>query len=142
MISVDWTLGLQMVNFLVLLFVLNKILYKPLQKILKERSHTIESAKKTAKDLQADIDVKMEAYQKQLQDAKTVAATEREALKKLALEQEKQILVDANSKASERIASIKEKVSDQAAVASESLKENATGMANEIATKILGRNLA
>ncbi len=142
MISVDWTLGLQMVNFLVLLFVLNNILYKPLQKVLKERSHTIESAKKTAKDLQADIDLKMQEYQKQLQEAKAVAAGERDALKKIATEQESDILADAHNKASDRISQIKEKVNEQASVASETLKANATGMANEIATKILGRELA
>ncbi len=142
MISVDWTLGLQMVNFLVLLIVLNQILYKPLQKILRERSHTIESAKKTAKDLQADIDIKMQKYQEQLQSAKAAAASERDALKKVASEQEHEILAEAHNKASERISQIRDKVNEQALVASETLKANTEILANDIATKILGRKIA
>ena len=98
MISVDWTLGLQMVNFIVLLFILNTILYKPLQKILKKRSQTIESAKQSATDLQADIDVKMEAYQNQLKDAKAAAAAERDELKKAASQQESTLLAEAHTK--------------------------------------------
>lgn len=142
MISVDWTLGLQMVNFLVLLFVLNSILYKPLQRILKERSHTINSARTAAKDLQADIDTKMEQYQQQLQSAKTAAAEERASLKKAAAQQESEILSAAHAKATERLQVIKEKVSEQASEASVTLKDNAKVMAGDIATKILGREIA
>ncbi len=142
MISVDWTLGLQMINFLVLLFVLNHILYKPLKKILKDRSDTITSAKHKAQNLQAEIDIKMQTYQNQLQTAKNEAAEERNKLKKLAAQQEAEILSDAREKAGERLKIIKEKVGKEAADASITLKASAESMAGEIATKILGRELA
>lgn len=142
MISVDWTLGLQMINFLVLLFLLNNILYKPLKKILKDRSEKISSDRQSAKDLQAEIDTKMQQYQNQLQTAKSEATEERNKLKKMAAQQEAEILSEAHGKATERLKIIKEKVGTEAAEASVTLKANAASMAEEIATKILGRELA
>ena len=42
MINLDITLVVQMINFLVLLFVLNKILFRPIRNIIKERNQIVE----------------------------------------------------------------------------------------------------
>lgn len=142
MISVDWTLGLQFVNFIILLIVLNKLLYKPLAKIIAERREKIEGSYARAKDLQADIDEKMARYQKQLSDAKALANAERAKLKKAASEEEAGMLAEAHEKASARLQSIKEQVAAEAADASKTLQKEAKSLAGQIATKILGRELA
>ena len=142
MISVDWTLGLQFVNFIILLIVLNKLLYKPLAKIMAERREKIDGSHARAKDLQADIDEKMARYQKQLSDAKVLANAERAKLKKAASEEEASMLAEAHGKASARLTSIKEQVAGEAAEASKVLQKEAKSLAGQIATKILGRELA
>jgi len=141
-ISVDWTLGLQFVNFIILLIVLNKLLYKPLAKIIAERREKIEGSYARAKDLQADIDEKMARYQQQLSDAKALANAERAKLKKAASEEEAGMLAEAHEKASARLLSIKEQVAAEAADASKTLQKEAKSLAGQIATKILGRELA
>ena len=142
MISVDWTIGLQFVNFIILLIILNKMLYKPLMNIIAERRGAIEGSHDRAKSLEADIEDKMQRYQQQLSDAKSAANAERNELKKAASEEETKILSQAQGKATTRLQAIKSQVGDEAAAASKTLKSEAESLAGQIATKILGRELA
>ncbi|MCK5913164.1 MAG: ATP synthase F0 subunit B, partial [Desulfuromusa sp.] len=125
MISVDWTLGLQFLNFVILLVFLNKLLYQPLTKIIAERREKIDGSYAQAKDLEADIDEKMARYQQQLSDAKILANTERNKLKKAASEEEATLLSEAHGKATNRLRAIKEQVAGEAEDASKTLKSEA-----------------
>ncbi len=142
MISLDWTLGLQFVNFIILLIILNKLLYRPLQKVLAERREAIDGSHARAKSLETDIEEKMQRYQEQLSAAKLVANDERNALKKAAAEEEAKILAEAHGKATARLQKIKEQVAEEADAASKTLKSKAEALSEEIATKILGRKVA
>ncbi len=142
MISVDWTLGLQFLNFMILLIILNKILYRPLKKIMAERHETITGLHAGAKDLEASIDEKMQRYQQQLSDAKSQANEERNALKKAAGEEETKLLAEAHRKAISRLEAIKSQVATEAGVASKTLKIEAKSLAQQMTTKILDRELA
>ena len=142
MISVDWTLGLQFLNFVILLIFLNKLLYQPLTKIIAERREKIDGSYAQAKTLEADIDEKMQRYQQQLSDAKILANTERNKLKKAASEEEATLLSEAHGKATNRLQVIKEQVAGEAEDASKTLKNEAKSLAGQIATKVLGRELA
>jgi len=141
-ISVDWTLGLQFLNFIILLVVLNKLLYRPLKKIIAERNETVTGALASAKNLEADIDDKMQRYQQQLSDAKIQANDERNKLKKAANNQEAKILLEAQGKAATRLQAIKAQVGREAEDAGKTLKKEAGSLAGQIATKILGREVA
>jgi F-type H+-transporting ATPase subunit b len=140
-ISVDWTLGLQFVNFVILLVVLNKLLYKPLQKILAERRDAIKGSHQCAEDLESQIDAKMLAYQNQVDAARAQANAERSELKKTALAQETSILTEAHDKVGAKLQNIKSQVAKEATEAGELLKREAESLAGQIATKILGREL-
>lgn len=142
MISVDWTLGLQFLNFIILLLILNKILYRPLLKIIAERSDKIAGLYAGAKDLEAGIDEKMQRYQQQLNDAKFQANEERNKLKQAASEEEVKLLTEARGKASARLEKIKSQVAVEAGEASKILQTEAGALAEQITTKILGRELA
>ncbi len=142
MISVDWTLGLQFLNFVILLLILNKILYRPLLKIIAERSDKIAGLYAGAKDLEAGIDEKMQRYQQQLNDAKFQANEERNKLKQAASEEEVKLLTEARGKASARLEKIKSQVAVEAGEASKILQTEAGALAEQITTKILGRELA
>jgi len=52
----------QMVNFLVLLFVLNLVLYKPIRKVLLDRKAKIEGMQKEAKKASSDLVAGEDAY--------------------------------------------------------------------------------
>lgn len=142
MISLDWTLILQFVNFVVLLVVLNKLLYRPLLGILEQRRQAIDGSHEKAKSLQGEIDEKMARYQAQLTEAKAAASQERNTVRQAAVAEETKILGEAQQKAAARLQTIKNQVAAEATDAGKTLKAEAEGLAGQIATKILGRELA
>lgn len=142
MISVDWTLGLQFINFVILLLVLNKILYQPLQKIMTERRQNIDGSHAKVKSLEVSIEDKMKLYQQQLNEARTLANEERNRLRKIATTEETKILGEANAKATIQLNTIKTQVAVEAGKASQTLKGDVQTLAGQITTKILGRELA
>ncbi|NCU31333.1 MAG: hypothetical protein EOM23_00020 [Candidatus Moranbacteria bacterium] len=141
MISLDWTLILQFINFIVLLYLLNRILFKPLRAVMEKRRDTIEGSHARARDLQADIDDKMSRYQQQLTEAKRLANDERAQLRKLAVEEESKMIATAQANAVGRMDQIREQVGLESTRANQTLKKESTALAQLIATKILGRSL-
>ena len=142
MISLDWTLILQFINFFVLLFFLNKLLYRPLVAIMNERREKIESGNSRAREIEAEVDEKMQRYQEQLSSAKSDAAQERAELRKAGHQQEAEITGEAQQKAVTRIKDIREQVGKEATEAGQVLNTEAKALAGQIAAKVLGRKLA
>ena len=141
MISIDWTIFLQFVNFIVLMVVLNAILYRPLRNILKQRKETIDGSHSRAHELEAQIEEKMARYEDKLQDAKLKGNQEKNKLRQAAANEEATLLGQAREEASQRLQTVKSQVAGEAATAGKKLKADAESLANSIATKILGRAL-
>ena len=66
MVTIDITMVIQMINMVVLMFLLNGILYKPIKKILKERSEKMQGMQndvakfeENARLRQEEVDAKM-----------------------------------------------------------------------------------
>jgi F-type H+-transporting ATPase subunit b len=140
-IKVDWTIWLQFVNFFVLMAVLNFLLYRPLRDILKRRRETIDGSYAKAKELETQINEKMERYQQQLLAAKVKGNEERSALRKVTAGEEADILGKAHSRASEQLQEIKRNVAKEADAAARVLKKETTALATQIASSVLGRAL-
>lgn len=141
MINVDWTIWLQFANFFILMALLNFILYRPLRGMLHRRRQTIDGSHARAKELEAEINEKMERYQQQLQAAKLKGSEERAEMRKAAAADEAAILGQAQTKASAQMREIKTRVAGEAEMASATLKKEANALASQIASKILGRAL-
>ena len=141
MISLNWTLILQFINFIVLLYLLNRILFQPLRAVMEKRRENIEGSHARARDLQADIDDKMTRYQQQLAAAKKLANEERAELRKVAHEEETKMIETAQANAGARMDQIRKRVAQESVQASKTLKQESTALAQQIATKILGRSL-
>lgn len=141
MINLDLAFVFQMVNFLVLVLVLNVFLYKPIRKILADRDTEVSGAKARAAEVDKDVQGKMAQYEARLREVKAQAAEEKTSRKKEALEEEATIIEKARSEASDSLASIKNKVAKEAADAKELLKEQARSLSLEICEKVLGRSL-
>lgn len=141
MISIDWTILVQFVNFVILMAVLNILLYRPLRNMLKSRHETIEGSHGRARDLEAQIEEKMARYEEKLQAAKQKGNQEKAALRQAAATEEAGIVGKAREEATERLQVVKEQVAGAAESARQQLRGDAEGLAGEIASKILGRAL-
>jgi len=140
-INIDLAFVIQLINFLVLLVVLNVLLYKPIRKVLAERQGKIADAKSRADGVDQDVQAKMAEYEARLKEMKSGAADERGLLVKEAQTEEATILDAARKEASATLASIRERVAKEAAEARTILQEQAKLLSVDICEKVLGRSL-
>lgn len=86
----------QIVNFLLLLWILNKFLYKPILKLFRERSSKIEDGIKTAETLKKQAAEADERHRQLIEEAKKEAHRIIEQATKLGDEEKKKIIEIAN----------------------------------------------
>lgn len=141
MIDIDLAFVIQLINFLVLLAVLNVLLYKPIRKVLAERQGKIADARSRAEGVDQDVQAKMAEYEARLKEMKSGAADERSLLVKEAQAEEAAIIDAARKDASATLAAIKERVAKEAAAARTVLQEQAKLLSVDICEKVLGRSL-
>jgi F-type H+-transporting ATPase subunit b len=140
-ISIDYTLVIQMINFLVLIVILNRFLFKPILNVLDERKRKIQESEGSVKELEDRIAQQWEAYQRQLQGAKVSATVEKERLKGEGLEAERSLLDQVRTDMARSMEEARRRVQEEADKARASLRVQADDIAREIAQKILGRSL-
>lgn len=141
MIELNLAFFVQLVNFGILVLVLNIFLYKPIRKVLADRRQVIDSAREKAVSVDEEVQAKMTQYEGRLREAKTEAGLRRaEALKQAQLE-ETAVLEKARKEAADSLASIRSRVAKEATDARELLKKQAESLSGDICEKILGRSL-
>jgi len=141
MITTDITLFIQIINMIVLMFLLNGVLYKPVKKILKERSEKLQGMQgeiskfeKSAKLRQEEVDAKMA---KASGKAKAALDSARAGAQASGDEKLAAIKAEADSAKDATLADVKAQIES----ARTSLQSNLDEFASEMASKILGRSL-
>jgi F-type H+-transporting ATPase subunit b len=141
MITTDITLFIQIVNMVVLMFLLNGVLYKPIRNVLKERSEklrgmedNISKFEKNAKLRQEEVDAKMAKASGKAKAALDSARAEAQAVgdAKLAA-----IRAEADAAKEAKLAELRAQIESARA----GLRSNLDGFAADMASKILGRSL-
>lgn len=141
MIELNLAFVIQLVNFGILVLVLNIFLYKPIRKVLAERRQVIDGAREKASSVDSEVQEKMAQYEARLRDARNEAATRRGEALKQAQAEETSILEKARKEAAESLGSIRDRVAKEAADARILLKQQAETLSGDICEKILGRSL-
>lgn len=141
MITMDITLVIQVLNMIVLMFLLNGVLYKPVKRILKERAEKqqgmqgeIAKFDKNARLRQQEVDEKMAKASGKAKAALDYARAEAQAAgdQKLGA-----IKAEAEASKEKQLADIRAQIESARA----GLQANLDGFANDMASKILGRSL-
>lgn len=141
MIELNLAFVVQIINFGILVLVLNIFLYKPIRKVLADRRAVIDSAREKTVSVDEQVQVKMAQYEARLREAKTEAGARRAEALKQAQAEETAVLEKARKEASDSLASIRTRVAREAADARELLKKQAEALSGNICEKILGRSL-
>ena len=142
MIEINFTLLIQAFNFFLLLVILNKILYKPILKILEEREQRIDGQQQQAKKIIEDGQVLKGDYDKKLYNAKIEAMNTKNAARSAASEQANSIIDDSRKKAEEIINQMQQQMVLELAQAKKELEPELSVMSATIAQQILGRKVA
>jgi F-type H+-transporting ATPase subunit b len=142
MINIDIVLLFQAVNFLVLLFLLNILLYRPIRKVMADRAAEIASAREKTVSVDADVREKMADYERRLREAKTGATEERGKMIREARSEEAAILDAARRDAADALTEIRGVIQKEAAEAEGLLRARAEALSRVISEKVLGRSLS
>lgn len=103
-------LSAQVINFLIILFVLKRFLYKPLLDMLKKRQKTIEEGLKQAEEARITLESAEEKEREILKKARITADSMLEEAKKEAETQAKKIEEEAKKEAESIIADAQKKI--------------------------------
>jgi F-type H+-transporting ATPase subunit b len=142
LIEINFTILIQAFNFFLLLVILNKILYKPILKILDEREQRIDGQQQQAKKIIEDGQVLQSDYNKKLYNAKIEAMNTKNAARNAASEQANGIIDDSRKKAEEIISQMQQQMALELAQAKKELEPELSVMSATIAQQILGRKVA
>lgn len=139
MIAINLTLVFQIIGFFVLLIILNRFLYAPVLRILKEREEKIEGSIRKAAETEKEVSTGLVTYEKKLKEAAIKGNEERNRFRAEAQAREKEILDAARVKASAEFARMRGELEASKASAMKSLKEESRAISKNIAEKILER---
>jgi F-type H+-transporting ATPase subunit b len=126
----------QVINFLILFFVLSKLLYKPLLKILDERKRKVEDSLKSAKMIEEKL-AKLEEKEKEiLKSAVSKAEEEKGRIVEIAQEEKKRIISEAKQAGEKEVQKAIERIKAGEEVSRENLKkEFVDEVVNELTVK-------
>lgn len=141
MIELNLAFFVQVVNFGILVLVLNIFLYKPIRKVLADRRQVVDGAREKAAAVDLEVQEKMALYEVRLRDAKAVATERRAESIKQAQAEETSVLEKARAEAAASLGTIRDRVAIEAADARILLKQQAELLSIDISEKILGRSL-
>jgi F-type H+-transporting ATPase subunit b len=140
-IELNLAFFVQLINFGILVLVLNIFLYKPIRKVLADRRQVVDGAREKAAAVDLEVQEKMALYEVRLRDAKAVAAERRAESLKQAQAEETSVLEKARAEAAVSLGTIRDRVAKEAASARVLLKQQAELLSVDISEKILGRSL-
>lgn len=135
----DISLVYQMINFLILLFVLNQVLYKPIRKVILDRRQKVEILKDNADQASNDLFSQEQSYKNRLKQAKDEGLQEKSIFLEKALQEEKEIIEKINKKAQSNLTQVKEQIAREREQARKTLEDEVDIFASAISEKILGR---
>jgi len=140
-INLDFSLFIQIANFLILIAVMNHFLYRPIRKILDERKELFDRLKDKAAKAKAEIESgEAEKTRLNAESLRQALSLKNEFVAK-SQQEEKNILVEANEQALRQINDGRAKLAQSLASAKESLNKEVEIIAKDMAEKILGRGI-
>ena len=140
--EINATILVSTISFIVFIFVMNSILYKPVMEIMEKRQKYIDDNKneaqkhrEKAQELLVEKDAKIADAQRKSRD---IVATKAEALK----EEKNKVLNDTKQSVGEYFAEQKNSLAQQREDITRDLKGDVADLANRLTTKLMGEGVA
>ena len=125
------------INFLILFFILNVVLFKPLLKIFTEREDTVKGALDAAKDMSSKREEGIARLNSELAESRSKAKEIFEALKSEGVTKQKEELSAAETEAGAMIEQAKTQIRSEAEKARQALKADVEKFSDEIVGKLV-----
>jgi F-type H+-transporting ATPase subunit b len=141
MINLDITLVIQMINFLLLLFVLNLILFRPIRKIIKERNQIVETFNSDIASLTGEAQASMEEFEEKLLEARKEGVGRVQSMKDEGEQAEVELIATTTQEVQAKIEEARKKVASDIQDARTELQKQVQTFSVAVTEKILGRSI-
>jgi len=142
MISINATLIIQVINFLILVFILNRLLFKPTLKLIKDRTEFFQSTKEEINQLEKETQELKDKYQSIQNDTRREAARERDQMKSMSAREIEEFLNASRNEASKIKTEAEKKAEMELSQAKSSVSGEAGMLADFIVQVVIGRRAA
>jgi F-type H+-transporting ATPase subunit b len=141
-IGVDKSFLMQIGNFLLLLFLLNTFLFRPIIRFVENRHGTIQGNREEAERKEAEARELLEGYLEGIAKANRDAAEALAAVRREAELTQRDMLEEARRQAERMISEAVDEIKETAETARAGLREEVGKISRDITQKLLGRTLA
>ncbi|HLB25677.1 MAG TPA: ATP synthase F0 subunit B [Nitrospirota bacterium] len=141
MVDLNYTLFVQLGNFVVLIFVLNYLLFKPVLRHMAERDKTVAVSHEEAKEYAERAEYMLGEFEYELADARVKANQLYHSLQQEGAARQREVMAEAKAKAQEMVEKAKAEIEGEAGRARKLLDAEMEKLPAEIASKLLGRTV-
>jgi F-type H+-transporting ATPase subunit b len=139
MIEINLTIVIQVVQFLLLLFILNRFLFRPTINLIEEREQKITTWKEETENFHESMQERLQSYENQIVEAKVDAQAQQEMVTEELQKEEDKKLDAVSEEAVHIVASTREKLQQETEMLRGQLREQAEEMSQLVTEKVLGR---
>lgn len=140
-VDLDLTFVVQLVLFVGLTLVLKPVLFDPMLELFEEREKRIDGAKVQARHIDEKSATALAKYEAEMAKARAAANAEREKIRAAALKREQEILAEVRASTGKMIEDGKRAAHAEAERVRAALSSEASTMARELASRVLGREV-
>ncbi len=141
MVSLDYTILVQMVNFIILIFILNALLYKPILGIIDKRKQKMDESDSEIKHMNQTVEQKMAEYEEKVRLAKVDAMEQKNAIVKEGSDVAKGIIDAVRGEIPAMMEQFHAKMGKEVEEARAILHSQSQKISLDIAEKVLGRSI-
>ncbi|HEX3034899.1 MAG TPA: ATP synthase F0 subunit B [Thermodesulfobacteriota bacterium] len=142
LLKVDKTLIVDMIIFIAAIFILNSLLFKPLLGVVKRREQLTTGAVEEANDLRAKVEQIKREYDEKLNEVRNQAIEERNEIRREAQSAAEELIRKARGEAQVLLEEARGKIESDAREIKAKLKPEIEVLAQDMASKILGKNVS
>jgi F-type H+-transporting ATPase subunit b len=141
MIDINITLLIQMANVLVLVFLMNLVLYRPIRKLVAQRNQFMADKQNVIDRADKESAEALREFEGTIQAARVKGRQKVQEMKELAYQQEKDLLQKSAEESSKQLAGIRKTIKAEIGKARKQLRAQIQAFSLDLAQKILGRSI-
>jgi len=142
MISLDYSVVYQIVIFLLLWIILSKLLFRPYLNLLDQRERRTTGAQHDSTDLQYEGARLRAQYEEKIAQAQAAGYAAKEAILQEARQQREKVLTQVREDTMRMLEEVRRELASQVQRERQVVADEVRTIAQEMANKILGRNVA
>jgi len=140
-LSIDGSFLFIFFSILLLIFILNRTLFKPINQVLEERERLGAGRIGEARRMLGEYEDRLKRYESQLREARGEAYQRLEAERREVTVARQRMIADVKAETTTQIEAAKQEIAKQAAGAQQNLENEARAMAGAISSQILHRQV-